>query len=436
MNNAHAATLLGLFLALGLALPTRAGADVQVVIDSPAPGQTLEDSVHQARIDGRASAETAAPDFFDVMLVVDVSQSTQAASGADVDGDGTIGLNPRHELLPPGAVAPGVLSTDPQDSILFAEILAARTLLEHLDPRRVRVGLISFAGEVNPITGRRLRVDQEDAWLETPLTDDYDEVRARLGAVLARGASGATNFSAGLRLAIRELAGLSGSRSTSRIGARRVVLFLTDGLPTLPAGKGNESDPGDEEAALRAADLAHKAGITVNTYALGHGALQYPKTVTEMARITLGTFTPIQKPGDIIMVLRGVSFADVEDVVVTNLTTGDFSTDVRLAPDGSFTGFVPVREGKNRVRVSALASDGSKGAAEFDLMFDHRSVGGRDPMKELERIRQQNKELEIHRLEMDIEAFREEQRKELELEAQPDATREASAPIPRAGATP
>ncbi|MDJ0787793.1 MAG: VWA domain-containing protein [Myxococcota bacterium] len=406
-------------LAIAWLASVGASAEVRVVIDSPAPGQTLEDHVHQARIEGRASAETEAPDVFDVMLVLDVSHSTRAASGSDVDGDGTIGLNPRHELLPPGAVAGDTLSTDPQDSILYAEMLAARTLLEGLDPNRVRVGLISFAGEVNPITGRRLRIDQEDAWLEMPLTSDYDAVRARLDSILARGASGATNFSAGVRLAIRELAGLSGARSMPRPGARRVVLFLTDGLPTLPAGKGNESDPGDKEAAIRAAELARKAGITVNTYALGHGALQYPKTVTEMARLTLGTFTPIQKPGDIIMVLRGVSFADVEDVVVTNLTTGDFSTDVSLNPDGSFTGFVPVREGKNRVRVSALASDGSKGAAEFDLLFDHQQFGGRAPMAELERIREQNKQLEIHRLEMDIEAFREQQRKELLLRAEP-----------------
>ena len=55
------------------------------------------------------------------------------------------------------------------------------------------------------------------------------------------------------------------------------------------------------------------------------------------------------------MLRQGVSFANVEDVVFTNLSTGDFSTDVRLNPDGSFQGYVPVREGMNRVRVNALA---------------------------------------------------------------------------------
>jgi hypothetical protein len=115
-------------------------------------------------------------------------------------------------------------------------------------------------------------------------------------------------------------------------------------------------------------------------------------------------------------------------VVFTNLTTGDFSTDVRLSPDGSFTGFVPVREGSNRVRVSALASDGRRGAAEFDVVFRHAQAGGREPMRELERIREQNKQLELHRLEVEIETFREEQRKELEI--QPEARPPEAQPAP------
>ena len=406
------------------------GADegrVQVLVESPAPGTVIREAVHQARIAGNAAAQNERPEVFDVMLAIDISQSTRAASGADVDGDSVVGVNPRFELLPPGAFPPEVMSTDPEDSILHAEIAAARALLDTLDPRRARVGVLTFAGDVDPTTGMRKRMDQEDAWLEVPLTHDYELVRRTLNALLARGAKGATNFAAGVRLGIRELAGLSGARSTPLPESRKVLLFLTDGYPTFPVGRGNDSDPGDKEAAVRAAQVARQAGIVINTYAMGPQALQYPEVATEMARVTLGTYTPVQSPGDIIMLLQGVSFADVEDVVLTNLTTGDFSTDVRLAPDGTFAGFVPVREGLNRVRVSALASDGSRGAVEFDLTFEHADFGARDGIAELERIRQQNKELELRRLEMDIEAFREEQRKELELRP---VGREAAPPAP------
>jgi hypothetical protein len=195
-----------------------------------------------------------------------------------------------------------------------------------------------------------------------------------------------------------------------------VILFPTDGT-TLPVGKGNREDPGDGEAALRAAQLARSAGISINTYALGPSALQYPRVVTEMARMTVGNFMPVQNPGDIVTLLQGVTFADVEDVVLTNLSTGEFSTDVRLAPDGSFTGFVPVREGRNRVRISALASDGSRGSVELEFDFEHNQVGDRSRLR-ARRIREQNKALELHRLGLEVEQFRREQKKQLEIEAE------------------
>jgi hypothetical protein len=421
-----ATALLGVAAVLLGGAAARAEEDgVRVSITSPAAGGRLRDHLHQARIDGSAFAESAGPERFDVMLVIDVSDSTKAASGADIDGDGVVGVDPHNELLPPGAFDPQVRSTDPGDTILQAQIAAARALLAGLDPRRVRVGLVSFGGEVSPQTGERKRVDQQDAWLELPLGEDYQALERGLTAILARGPHGATNFAAGIRLGIVELAGLSGAQSLPRADARKVMLFLTDGIPTLPVGKGNVQDPGDEEAALRAAQLAHQAGITINTYALGPAALQYPRVVTEMARVTVGTYTPVRNPGDIVTLLQGVSFADVEDVVLTNLTTGEFSSDVRLAPDGSFTGFVPVREGRNRVRVSALASDGSRGSIELEFDFEHAEVGDRSRLAELERIRRQNKELELHRLGLEIEDFRREQKKRVEIEARPGEATQA-----------
>ena len=137
--------------------------------------------------------------------------------------------------------------------------------------------------------------------------------------------------------------------------------------------------------------------------------------VSSIARITQGTYTPVQNPDDVIALLSGTTFADVEDVIFSNLTTGDFSTDVRLSPDGGFTGYVPVREGRNRVRIVALASDGSRGELELELDFRLSRVGARDKLGELERIRKQNRELELHRRSLEIEAFREQQRKRVEI---------------------
>ncbi len=405
------------------AAPARAAGEppVRIVIEKPSFGARVENRVHQASIQGSAVAEGERPAEFDVMLAIDVSESTRTASGVDVDGDGVVGVNPRLELLPPGAYPDDVYSTDPEDTILHAEVAAARALLGSLDRRRVRLGLLTFAGEVDRRTGERRRLDQQDAWLEVPLTDDFDKVRRALEAVLARGPRGATNFAAGVRLAIVELAGLPGHVGTPHPAAKKVILFLTDGVPTFPIGKGAVSDEGDVEAAIDAAKLAQQAGITVNTYAIGPGALTYPLATTEMARVTLGTYTPVQNPGDIIALLQGVSFANIEDVVFTNLTTGDFSTDVRLNPDGSFFGFVPVRDGHNRVRITALASDGTRGSVVLDLDFHKSGLTDRELALELERIRRMNKELLLLKERQRIDEFRRREQKELELEVGPPA---------------
>jgi hypothetical protein len=367
-----------------------------------------------------------------------MSYSTRAASGGDVDGDGVVGLDPEAEGLA-GLLPADVRSTDPDDTILHAQVRAALTLLDGLDPRRVRVGVIAFSGDVDPATGERVSETQQDAHLVMPLTSDFDAVRTALAAVAARGPNGATNFGAGILLAVTELSGLTGAHSAPRPDAKKVVLFLTDGLPTFPVGKGTEVDPGDEEYALRAADLAHTAGISINTYALGPEALKYNRTTTEIARRTGGVYTPVQRPDKLIALLAGTSFSNIEDVVLTNLTTGDFSTDVHLAPDGSFAGYVPVREGRNRVRISALASDGARGELELELEFALRPVATADEQSELERIRRQNRELEISRRSLEIEAFRAQQRRSVDIRVKPDddaKAKDGGAKAPEGGANP
>jgi len=416
-------------LALSLLAPAASAAPaasvaktpVRILIESPGPDTLVRNKVHQAPIRGNAMADGERPAEFDVILAIDVSGSTKEASGVDVDGDGEVGFNPQLELVEPGAFPSDMRSTDPEDTILAAEVAAADALLASLDAGRVRVGIVTFSGEMDPRTGKRARYDQQDAWVEVPLTDDFAHARAALQAIRARGPYGGTNFAAGVRIAISELAGLSGAKSRPRSDARKVVLFLTDGVPSFPFGLGNRMDPGDVEASLNAARLAQKAGITINSYALGPNALASPVAATELARITRGTFMPVQNPGDIISFLQGVSFASVDDVVFTNLTTSEVSYDVSLSPDGSFSGFVPVREGLNRVRVTALTSGGTSSSVELELNFEKSGLTGRELAMELERIRERNKQLMLLIESERIQRFREQQRKMLELEViEPD----------------
>ena len=415
-----------MLLPLALLAPTASAAPavsaatsaVRISIEDSTHGEPVRNTVHQAPIRGSASAERVRSNGVDVIIAIDVSHSTREPSGVDVNGNGIVGFDPTGERVPTGTYPPGTSNTDAGDSILAAEVAAADALIRNLDPDTLRVGVLSFAGEVNPLTFQQASYGQQDAWLEASLTSDFLQARRALQNILARGPRGGTNFAAGVRLAVTELAGLFGGNSTPRPDAKKVVMFLTDGIPSFPFGSSLKSDPGDTEAALNAARLAHKAGITINTYALGLGALSNPIAAIEMSRITLGTFTPVQNPGDVITYLRGASFSNVEDVVFANLTTSEISEDVQLSPDGSFSGYVPVREGVNRVRVTALATDGSEGSVEFDLDFAVSGLNSRELSIELERIRRQNRELQI-RVESDrIQRFRAKQRKELKIEAE------------------
>ncbi|MEE8557363.1 MAG: vWA domain-containing protein [Myxococcota bacterium] len=390
---------------------------VRIVVETPRFGDVVRNRTDMVPLSGVATAAGAGPSRFDVILVIDVSGSTAYPSGIDVDNDGEIGET-RSPLL---QALPKTINTDPGDSVLAAEVGAAQALLESLDPTRVRIGVVAFAGEIDPATGRRRSPQQADAFLEQPLTSDFDRIRVALQAVLLRGSSGGTNMEAGIKLALRELAGVQNASSRPRSGAKKVVLVLTDGKPSLPFGKGNVEDPEDIEAVVASARLARAGGILINVYGLGPGAIDYPVAATEVARVSGGLYTPVRRPGDIVTVLSGVSFANIEDVVAVNLTIGEMAEpdDILLHPDGSFQGFVPVRPGKNRIRVSALASDGARGSTEFEIEFHHLGLTDAELQAELGRVRRRNREIQILLERKRQEKFRERERERaLEIEVE------------------
>ncbi len=434
------AALLALLCAAGAARaepgaqPARTGPDavpatptrVRIAVHTPRPGAVVRGHFDMTELAGVAEAASRAVEF-DVVLVLDVSDSTKYPSGIDVDADGELGAQDR-DLL--GIDIP---NTDPDDSILAAAVMASKALLDELESSRVRVGVVSFAGEVDPQSGRRRSANQTDSWVEQPLTHDYAGVRGSLERVLLRGPSGGTNMAAGLHTALVELAGLSGSQSQAREGARKVILMLTDGKPSLPFGLASVDDQEDIEAVIHKAELAKLGHVKINVYGLGLGAISDPIAAVQVAHTSGGLYTAVRRPGDIVTVLSGVSFADIDDVVAVNLTLGEMAEpeDISVLPDGRFRGFVPVRPGRNRIRVSALASDGTRGSTELEIDFQHQEMTEAELRDERERIRQRNRELELMVERKRQEAFREAERQRavtIEVESTPGA---APAPEPK-----
>jgi hypothetical protein len=224
----------------------------------------------------------------DLAIVIDVSGSARAASGIDVDGDGAVGVNPQLDTRIAGKYPKDVVSTDPDDSVLAAELAAVRALLDRLAGADVRVAIVAFSGHTDPETRKQLGPADANARLVAPLGDPA-AAHAVLDDIARRGPAGGTDFSAALRAARAALCD-----APARPGAERITLLLTDGVPSLPYGFATRTDPSDVSAAITAAHEARDCGVRVDVFAIGLGATGDPFASKEVARITGGTYRPIR----------------------------------------------------------------------------------------------------------------------------------------------
>lgn len=294
----------------------------------------------------------------DLVIVVDVSDSTLEPTGVDLDGDGPEGatdpLLVDWLLRQPDAserLVERVQEEDFDDSVLMAELAAAYELIDRVDPRLFRVGLVAFSGH---------------AWVVTPVGSTRDELIDGLDHLrwnFFYGAGG-TDFVDAVRVAAAALEAPGAAEDTDEALPERAILFLSDGAPTGVAGRSRA-----EKSALAAAREAADRGIRVFTFAIGPQAIQALDVYRGMAELSGGRFEKIDKPADAVPALRSVDLTDVAELSVENLTTGGAARAVRLFPDGSFDGMVELAEGANRLRFTALAHNGSRDVAERSVVY-------------------------------------------------------------------
>ena len=412
-------------------------------IDSPTSGAVIGDPMGAAFVSGRALALFGEYQTFDLVFVVDTSDSTAAPSGADVDGDGVIGERRGAKFLSIlGRVLP-LPNSDKGDSILAAEVAGVRVLLEQLDPRTTRVGLVAFSGDNDALT--------PDAYTEVPLTTDFAKVEKGLDAIFRRGPKGLTNMVSAVNLATIELLGSQSAYSTKRDGAKRVIMFLTDGQPTLPL---ENSQLQNAKMAIQQAVRAAKLDIRIDTFAIGEDALSEPVVVVEMARVSSGVFTPVRNPKDVRSIFEDVSFSEIETLEVRNKTTGALASQLISNADGSFSALLEMKEGENIIEAYARSTDGTAGRREIRVKFlpgaeaqvlSPRMVAQRNRLLENRLLELQRRRVDIqteaneeirHDLQVEIEKERaqakeasERMRKEIELSVERNEKR-PSAPAP------
>jgi hypothetical protein len=256
-----------------------------------------------------------------------------------------------------------VFSTDPGDSILAAEVKAVRMLVARLEPGLgpTRVGLLTFSGEHMKSEGgfasRRSAVR-----VEAPLSDDFVELGEVLDQIVERGSGGSTDFFAAVDRSLLELSGRWDAMSDARPEARKVLLLLTDGIPSpQPSGAPQRARA---LLATRAAD-----GVVIHIYALGGLAEEFPAFVRALLQDSAGSFTRVSDPSQATSFLDDISFSQVQSVEIENLTTHERASSVSLSPDGRFSGQLPVRSGRNVVLVTAHATHGRERRAEFEIRY-------------------------------------------------------------------
>jgi hypothetical protein len=350
----------------------------------------------------------------DVVLVVDVSDSTIEPCGIDLDGDGE-----------GGATSPGMLEwlrrqpdvkeslvdrverQDFDDSVLMAELAAAHGVVAQVDEGAFRVGIVAFS---------------DHAWVVSPvgssreaLTDGLDHLRWNFFYDLGR-----TDFARAVRAATRAFpaAGRAapGAKQGATDGRQRTILLLSDGAS-------DDRTPWEiEEQVLAAAREAAGQGVRVFAFALGPEAEQELDVYRGIAELSGGRFEKLDRPTEAASRLRSVDFAEVADLTVENLTTGAAARALRSFPDGSFDALVELAPGPNRVRFTARARNGSSEAAERLVTYDRKAVATAAEQEEerrrlVELAAQLRERTAETRLVAEMAARRPVQRREIELRA-------------------
>ncbi|HLN84215.1 MAG TPA: VWA domain-containing protein [Candidatus Binatia bacterium] len=381
MNLFRCALVSALFFCI-VGLDPVASAQPKVQILSPKDGSQISQNEKSIFVSGKVARETGRSGNVDIFLVIDVSGSTALYSGADL---GDADQPPESTGFPTPQISIGGFGLggppirNPRNSVLAAEVAAARRLLLQLNHETTRVGILSFSDRAN---------------LLQPLTHDFERVRKVLADVLRSGSYGGTNMVEAIRLGISELMGFG--TSERRTDAIKVQFLLTDGFPTLPIGESKRMTPEDVALTINAARLSGKAGIKVHVFALGEEALSYPRAAIGIAKESGGTYTPVVRPADALAVLENISVVGVDYVQVVNQTTGQKATQLRLAADGFFSSAVPVTEGKNQIDVLARASDGANARESITIYYQSGTQKSLDLEVFLEK--EKNLQLEVNRL--------------------------------------
>lgn len=296
----------------------------------------------------------------DVVIALDTSVSTLFPSGEDLDDDGIIG-ELRGVVKDSSTQRAGVDSlpqtqgpawhiplrnwtTDYDDTIFQAELLASRALIQGLGERGNRIGVISYCARAR----RRAAIGAPQ------------DALAAVARIRSTTDASPTDLAAALNDARRELLRLD----PGPWPRQRAVILFTDGRPTAP----KDVELARLQAIYEAEALAERG---IDLYVIRFGPIGIPegRFLLALAGAAGGRIFPVGDPhrllNDLPPVQLGPRRLDIE-----NLTSGARARGLVTGSDGRFDGFVSLTPGPNRIRLSAELGDGTLAREDRQVYYD------------------------------------------------------------------
>ena len=317
----------------------------------------------------------------DLVLLLDVSAATDEPSGLDVDGDGELGFHPGRYLRVLQPPDYDLHCTDPDDTILAAEIAAATRLIEHAGDERGRITLLAFTTDSVPSSSQRAPA-QWAPWrgelLHERLEQLLDETEPKPLSTHA---------------ALREI--LS-TRATHRDMRRVVALFAA--TPALTPGQTGRPHAHPERATPWSAALAPptsllSAGIELHTFGFGALGASPPPDLLEFTGSAGGVYRELRKLSDVTRVFRGGVADLIRGIEIRDTDSGNRAMDVALSGHGSYSGHLALHEGRNRIQVHLYTSLPVLGDDGLAVDFVRRELRPWELLVELERLQARNRDL-------------------------------------------
>ncbi len=236
-------------------------------------------------------------------------------------------------------------------TVFDIELKAVKKFLKKFNHKVTRVGVVRFATEA--VTMKSLTSDLDS------VGEIIDEMKAEGPEPLGQSQSG-TNFYNAVSKALNEFENSPFTIQSSdadvsvTLEPQKLVVMVSDGIPTLPEKPGISQQVEDLDAALNAAIEAKDQGVIVYTYAVGLDEEdKRMSALPAISDITEGKYFEVTNMKNLEFVMPEQSLVGMGTLYIKNLTNNS-TVEVTPNSEGLFSSTIPVSYGPQTIKIVAF----------------------------------------------------------------------------------